>query len=55
MPQIADVPVIIVTGKELDDEMKSEAERLDVISIFFKPPDYDRFIEKIKTIVPVDD
>ncbi len=55
VPQIADVPVIIVTGKELDDEMKSEAERLDVISIFFKPPDYDRFIEKIKTIVPVDD
>lgn len=55
VPQIADVPVVILTGKELDDEMKQEAERLEANSIFFKPPDYDRLVEKLKSIVPVGD
>ena len=55
VPQIADIPVFILTGKKPDDEMTSEAERLEVISIFLKPPDYDRLIEKLNAIVPVDE
>ena len=47
------VPVIILTGKVIDDEVIRKAEEFHVDAIFTKPYDKDKFMAKIKSILPV--
>jgi len=52
-PAKSALPVIILTGKTIDMEVKSRAEELEVAAIFTKPYDSTEFVEQIKSIVPV--
>ena len=47
------IPVIIVTGKTIDDEVKSTAAKYNVSAIFSEPYDNKEFIRKIKSLVPL--
>lgn len=47
-PQKKDVPVIILTGKTLDDQIRQKANELGVAAIFNKPYEPKKFIETIK-------
>ena len=53
IPAKADIPVLILTGKTIDLEIRSKAEELSVAAIFTKPYDSTEFVEQIKSIVPV--
>jgi DNA-binding response OmpR family regulator len=55
IPAKAAIPVIILTGKTVDMEIKSRAEELEVAAIFMKPYDSTEFVEQIKSIVPISD
>ena len=47
------VPVVIVTGKTIDNEDRQKAEEYDVAAIFSKPYDSTEFVETLKSLVPV--
>jgi len=47
------IPVIIVTGKTIDDEVKSTAAKYNVSAIFSKPYDNKEFVRKIKSLAPL--
>lgn len=52
-PSKAKLPVVILTGKTIDDEVKTKAEAFNVAAIFTKPYDSVKFISKIKSLIPV--
>ncbi|MBN2103913.1 response regulator [bacterium] len=54
LPARATTPVIIITGKTIDEEVQNMAEQYDVSAIFTKPYDSARFMEKIKTLIPME-
>lgn len=47
----ANMPVVILTGKIVDDEVIQKANRLNVSAIFTKPYDPDKFVKKIQDIL----
>lgn len=51
-PSTVTIPVVIMTGKPIDEEMRSKAETYDVAEIFQKHYDPATFVEKIMRIVP---
>jgi DNA-binding response OmpR family regulator len=53
MPSKTMIPVVIVTGKTINDEDRSKAEAGDVSAIFTKPYENKEFLRKIKSLVPV--
>ena len=48
----AKIPVIILTGKTVDEAVRLKAETYNVSDIIMKPYESKVFIEKIKTLVP---
>ena len=53
MPAKSMIPVIILTGKTIDDEIREKAKANDVAAIFTKPYDSKQFLRKIKSLVGV--
>ena len=51
-PSKCDTPVVIVTGKTIDDEVKSTAQKYHVSAIFSKPYNNKIFVKKITSLVP---
>ena len=51
IPTKADIPVVILTGKTVDDGVKQLAGEYDVSEIFTKPYDSEVFVDKIKTLL----
>lgn len=51
-PSTVTVPVVILTGKPIDEEMRSKANTYDVAEIFQKPYDPAKFVEKVMWMVP---
>lgn len=51
-PLKAQIPVIILTGKTVDEGVRLKAETYNVSDIIMKPYESKVFIEKIKTLVP---
>ena len=54
LPKRSTTPVIIMTGKRIDDNLKSKAEELNASAIFSKPYNSTEFVKKIKSLVPID-
>ena len=52
-PSKCTIPVVIVTGKTIDDELKTCAETYKVAAIFTKPYNNKMFVRKIKSLVPL--
>ncbi len=46
------IPVIILTGKVIDDKIKHKAELLNVSAIYSKPYDPKQFMETVQKLVP---
>ena len=53
IPSKTMVPVVIVTGKTIDNDDRQKAEELDVAAIFAKPYDSIEFVETLKSLAPV--
>ena len=53
LPGKSHIPVVILTGRVVDEEVIRKAETFDVAAIFTKPYDKDKFMKKIKSIVPI--
>ncbi len=51
-PTTVNIPVVILTGKEVDDELRTKAYEYDVTEIVQKPYDPAKFVEKIMWMVP---
>ena len=51
-PDKANIPVIILTGKTIDDEVREKAKVYNVADIILKPYESRAFVEKIKSLVP---
>jgi len=51
IPAKATIPVVIVTGKTIDQALKEQAETYGVSAIFSKPYDSVQFVQKIKTLL----
>ena len=51
-PDKANIPVIILTGKTIDDEVREKAKVYNVADIILKPYESKEFVEKIKALVP---
>ncbi|NQT25977.1 response regulator transcription factor [candidate division KSB1 bacterium] len=51
IPNKADIPVVIVTGKTVDDEVKRLASEYNVSEIFTKPYNSVEFVDKIKSLL----
>jgi DNA-binding response OmpR family regulator len=49
------VPVVILTGKTINNEDRQQAEEYDVAAMFSKPYDSTEFVETLKSLVPVTD
>ncbi len=47
------MPVIILTGKTVDDEVRKHAEEYGVAAVFLKPYKSEHFVEKVKSLLPV--
>lgn len=52
-PSKAAIPVIIVTGKTIDDEVKATADKYGVAAIFHKPYDEKVFVQRVKDLAPL--
>jgi len=52
-PQKEKTPVIILTGKIIDEEIIRSANKYNVSAIFTKPYDAEKFVNKIKSILPI--
>ncbi len=50
-PEKSDIPVIVLTGRVIDDEIKSQAEILEVSSIFQKPYDTAVFVDTVNSLM----
>ncbi len=53
VPAKSAIPVVILTGKTIDEEIRERAKANDVAAIFTKPYDSKQFVRKLKSIVPV--
>ena len=53
LPQKSAIPVIIVTGKHLDENDEAAVQALDVSAIFSKPYDTSVFLNTVMNLVPV--
>jgi len=51
IPAKADIPVVILTGKTVDDEVRRLAEEFDVSEIFTKPYNSEIFVNTIKALL----
>jgi len=51
IPAKATIPVVILTGKTIDQALKEQAETYGVSAIFSKPYDSVQFVQKIKTLL----
>lgn len=51
IPAKTDIPVVILTGKTVDDEVKRLADEYDVAQIFTKPYNSAVFVDKIKSLL----
>jgi DNA-binding response OmpR family regulator len=51
IPSKATIPVLIVTGKTVDDEVKRLASEYDVSEIFTKPYNSAVFVDKINSLL----
>lgn len=49
------VPVVILTGKTIDDEIIQQAKQFNVSAIFTKPYDSEKFLGKIKSLAPTEE
>ena len=52
-PGMKNIPVIILTGKTIDDEVKDKAQSYNVADIIMKPYESKQFVQKIKALLPV--
>lgn len=52
LPMKATIPVIILTGSQIDDKTKAKAQEYNVRAIFAKPYNSAEFTNKIKSIIP---
>jgi len=50
-PNKVDLPVVILTGKTVDDAVKRQADALKVTQIFLKPYDAQEFLAAVKQII----
>ncbi len=50
-PEKARIPVIILTGKTVDEDVRSKAEAYHISDIVMKPYESKAFVEKIKSVV----
>jgi len=55
MESISSVPVVILTGKTIDDEIIEQAKQFNVSAIFTKPYDSEKFLGKIKSLAPIEE
>ena len=52
IPSKVTIPVVILTGKTIDEEVLDKAREYDVAEVISKPYESKEFVEKIKAIVP---
>ena len=52
-PGRTSTPVVILTGKVIDDKVRETAEAYQVAAIFSKPYDSKKFVKEIKSLLPV--
>jgi DNA-binding response OmpR family regulator len=52
IPSKMSIPVVILTGKTIDDEVMQKAKEYDVADVIAKPYESKEFVERIKTITP---
>ena len=52
-PITVTMPVIILTGKTVDEEVQKNAKKYGVSAIFVKPYKSEHFVEKVKSLVPL--
>ena len=52
MPAKSTIPVVILTGKQITNEIKANAKDNDVAVVFTKPYNSKQFVKKIKSLVP---
>ncbi len=50
-PRKSTVPVVILTGKPIDDELSAKLSNLKVSAIFIKPYDTTKFLARIKSLL----
>ena len=53
IPSRATIPVVILTGRNVDEDLIARAETYDVSAIFSKPYDASRFLAKIASLLRV--
>ncbi len=53
IPDKSHIPVVIVTGQVIDEELINKARKNKVSAVFPKPHDPRKFLSKIKSLVPV--
>ena len=51
-PDKAKIPVIILTGKTIDNEVRMKAEAYHVSDIILKPYKSKQFVERIRKVIP---
>ena len=51
IPSTASIPVVILTGKVIDEEVRNRAKLFGVSAIFIKPYENVEFLETIRTLV----
>jgi len=54
LPAKSATPVIILTGKSIDEDLRNQAEQYDVSAVFTKPYDSTKFMEKVKTLMSLE-
>ena len=53
VPEKAKIPVVILTGKTITDEVRTKADQFEVSAIIMKPYESRHFVEKIRALVPL--
>ena len=52
IPSKATIPVVILTGKTIESDVKARAKAYDVAAVFTKPYESDEFVDKINSLIP---
>ncbi|HHS12950.1 MAG TPA: response regulator [bacterium] len=53
IPDKASIPVVILTGRTLTDDIRARAEKYKVESILSKPYEPEEFVQTIQSILPL--
>jgi CheY-like chemotaxis protein len=53
IPNKASIPVVILTGRTLTDDIRTRAEKYKVESILSKPYEPEEFVQIIQSILPL--